>query len=195
MGRIVEMGQTVIVQLLDEAERDPASAPLVLSQVYCELRTLARSYLRAERPEHTLQATALVHEAYLRLLGKGDIQWNSPMHFFAAASEAMRRVLIDHARARGRLKRGGALQRSELPDVAITMPEDPDEFLKLDAAIERLSEIEPMIAHVVRLRYFVGLEIDEITKVIEVSTPTVKRRWQWARAWLYREMSRADAVP
>lgn len=191
---MVEMGQTLIVQLLDEAERDPTSAPIVLAQVYSELRTLARSYLRAERPDHTLQATALVHEAYLRLMGKGDIQWNSPMHFFAAASEAMRRVLIDHAKARGRLKRGGDRQRSELPDLAIVMPDDPGEFLKLDAAIERLSEIEPKIAQVVRLRYFVGLEIEEITKVIEVSAPTVKRRWQWARAWLYREMSRTDAV-
>lgn len=177
--------------LLDAAQRDPASAPNLLSKVYGHLRALAQSYLRAERPDHTLQATAIVHEAYLRLVGGGAVNWDSPSQFFAAAAEAMRRVLVDHARARGRLKRGGGRQRLELVDTPVSMPEDPDEFLALDAAIQRLAAIEPAMAEVVRLRFFVGLEIEETAQVLGVSAPTVKRRWQWARTWLYREAQRS----
>ncbi len=183
-------GGTSIIQLLDAAESNPASAPELLSQVYAQLRALAQSYLRAERPDHTLQATAVVHEAYVRLVGGGRVNWDSPAEFFAAAAEAMRRVLIDHARARGRLKRGGGRQRLALTDLAITAPDDPDEFLRLDESIHRLAENEPAMAEVVRLRFFVGLEIEETAQVLGVSAPTVKRRWQWARTWLYREMSR-----
>jgi RNA polymerase sigma factor (TIGR02999 family) len=185
---------TTIVELLDAAQRDPVSAPDLLCQVYAQLRALAQSYLRAECPDHTLQATAVVHEAYLRLVGSGEVDWNTPAHFFAAAAEAMRRVLIDHARARGRLKRGGGRQRLELMDVPVSMPQDPEEFLQLDAAIQRLAAVQPEMAHVVRLRFFVGLEIEEAAKVLGVSAPTVKRRWQWARTWLYRETRGTDPV-
>lgn len=179
--------ETTIVQLLDAAERDPLSAPDLLQQVYSQLRGLAGSYLRSERPDHTLQATAVVHEAYLRIVGSGPVNWDSPSQFFAAVAEAMRRVLIDHARARSRLKRGGGRQRMELVDIPVSMPDDPEQFLQLDAAIQRLAEMEPEIAKVVRLRFFVGLEIEETAKVLGTSAPTVKRRWQWARTWLYRE--------
>ncbi len=188
------MGTSSISQLLDLAQRDPLSAPNLLSQVYAQLRALAQSYLRAERPDHTLQATAVVHEAYLRLVGSGHIDWASPGQFFAAAAEAMRRVLIDHARARGRLKRGGGRQRLELTDVPVAMPEDPDEFLRLDAAIQRLAAAQPEMAQVVRLRFFVGLEIEDTAKVLGISAPTVKRRWQWARTWLYRETMGSDPI-
>ena len=179
--------ETTIVQMLDAAERDPQSAPELLQQVYSQLRGLADSYLRSERPDHTLQATAVVHEAYLRIVGSGPVNWDSPSQFFAAVAEAMRRVLIDHARARARVKRGGGRQRMQLVDTPVSIPDDPEQFLQLDAAILRLAEIEPDMARVVRLRFFVGLEIEETAKVLGVSAPTVKRRWQWARTWLYRE--------
>ena len=182
-----------LTELLDTVENDSSTAAEILPQVYGRLRALAQQYLRAERRDHTLQATAVVHEAYARLVGHGDVNWDSPVHFFAAASEAMRRVLVDHARGRGRLKRGGDRKRLELGDVAISATEAPDEFLLLDEAIQRLAERDAAMADVVRLRYFVGLEIAETAQVLGISAPTVKRRWQWARTWLYREMSRGGA--
>ncbi len=182
-------GETSIAQLLDAAQSNPASAPELLSQVYAQLRALAQSYLRAERREHTLQATAVVHEAYIRLVGSGHVKWDSPIQFFTAAAEAMRRVLIDHARARGRIKRGGGRKRVELMDIPASPLQDADSLLALDEAIQRLAAREPAMAEVVRLRFFVGLEIEETARVLGVSAPTVKRRWQWARTWLYREIS------
>lgn len=181
-----------IIQLLDAAERDHKSAPELLAQVYGQLRSLAHSYLRAERPQQTLQATAVVHEAYMRLVGVGNTQWDSPAQFFAAASAAMRSVLIDHARARGRLKRGGDLKRVVLDDPWVAMPEDPADFLRLDEAIQRLSETQPDLALVVQLRFFVGFNTADTAQALGVSVPTVKRRWQLARAWLFRELGRAS---
>ncbi|MBI1827193.1 MAG: sigma-70 family RNA polymerase sigma factor [Planctomycetes bacterium] len=183
--------QTSIVQLLDAAQSDPISAPELLGQVYSQLRALAQTYLRSERPNHTLQATAVVHEAYMRLVGSGNMSWETPAHFFAAVAETMRRVLIDYARARGRLKRGGKMQRMDIPDMPLFAPDDPEELMRLDSAIERLAAAEPEMAQVVRLRFFVGLDIDETAKALGVSAPTVKRRWQWVRTWLYREPIRS----
>ena len=182
----------LIVQLLDEAHRDPASAPELLAQVYVQLRALAHSYLRAERRDQTLQATAVVHEAYLRLVGSGHVDWNSAPQFYAAAAAAMRSVLIDHARAKGRLKRGGGLQRLALTDPSLQAPDDPGEFMRLDDAIERLARQEPDMAKVVQLRFFVGFSIEETARALGVSAPTVKRRWRLARAWLYRELERGS---
>ncbi len=184
--------RTSIVCLLDAAKNDPEAAPKLLSDAYAQLRALAQSYLRAERRDHTLQATALVHEAYLRLVGSEIINWESPGEFFAAAAETMRRVLIDHARAHGRLKRGGGRQRMELSDFPLVVPGDPDDFLRLDLAIDSLAKIEPDTAKVVRLRFFVGLDVEETARVLGVSARTVKRRWLWARTWLHREMSRSE---
>jgi RNA polymerase sigma factor (TIGR02999 family) len=181
---------TSIVKLLDAADENPASAPRLLAEAYAQLRALAQSYLRAERKDHTLQATALVHEAYLRLVGRSDAKWDTPAEFFMAAAETMRRVLIDHARSRSRLKRGGGWQRLDLAELPLAAPEDPDRFLCLDASIDRLAAVEPCIADIVRLRFFVGLGIDETARVLGISAPTVKRRWQWARAWLFHETSR-----
>jgi len=183
---------TSILLLLDAAQRDPTSAPELLAQVYSQLRALAQRYLRAEQPAQTLQATAVVHEAYMRLVGGKAIEWDSPAQFFAAA--AMRSVLIDHARARGRFKRGGDRKRVAFAEPSVRAPDDPDDFLKLDDAIQKLSLIDADMAQVVRLRFFVGFDIAETAKAMEVSTPTVKRRWQLARAWLFRELDRKGAL-
>jgi RNA polymerase sigma factor (TIGR02999 family) len=185
---------TSIIQLLDEARRDPVSAPELLAQVYAQLRALAQSYLRAERRDQTLQATAVVHEAYMRLVGSGNVDWDSPAQFFSAAATAMRSVLIDHARARSRLKRGGDRKRMPLTDPSVQAPEDPYDFFRLDNAIQRLAMIEPDMAQVVQLRFFVGFDIAETAKAIGVSAPTVKRRWQLARAWLFRELGHESSA-
>ncbi len=190
--RMAATDTTSIVQLLDEAQRHPASAPELLEQVYAQLRGLAQSYLRAERPDQTLQATAVVHEAYMRLVGRGEVNWDSPAHFFSAAGAAMRSVLIDHARARNRLKRGGDRRRVPLTDTPVRLPEDPDDFLRLDEAIQRLSAVQPDMAQVVQLRFFVGFDVEDTAKALGVSAPTVKRRWQLARAWLYRELGQGS---
>ena len=160
----------------------------LLPLVYGELRALARVHLRHERPDHTLQPTALVHEAYLRLLGGQDPPWNDRAHFFHAAAEAMRRILIEHARKRGRIKRGGDRVRVRISGVHLGTEQDPDEILALDEAIRRLEEQDPRIADLVRLRFFAGLSVEETAKVLEVSARTVKREWSFARAWLYNAL-------
>ena len=160
----------------------------LLPLVYGELRALARVHLRHERPDHTLQPTALVHEAYLRLLGGQDPPWNDRAHFFRAAAEAMRRILIEHARKRGRIKRGGDRVRVRISGVHLGIEQDPDELLALDEAIRRLEEQDPRIADLVRLRFFAGLSVEETAKVLEVSARTVKREWSFARAWLYNAL-------
>ena len=179
--------QSSIQLMLDEAERNPSNAPQLLSQVYGQLRALAQSYLHAQQ---TLQATAIVHEAYVRLVGSGAVNWDSPAQFFAAAAAAMRSVLIDHARARQRLKRGGGYRRVELTDAAACAPEDPEEFFRIDEAIQKLVAAEPDLAQIVQLRFFAGFDIADTAKALDVSAPTVKRRWQLARAWLHRELKR-----
>lgn len=166
----------------------------LLLAVYDHLRALAHNQLAAERPGHTLSATALVHEAYLRLIGPRQIPWQAEAHFCAAAAEAMRRILIDHARARCAARRGGpdarraALRLSELPDPASS--EDCAGFLILDEAISRLEGVDAEAASVVRLRYFAGLSIEETARALAVSEPTVKRAWAFARAWLKEAIER-----
>jgi RNA polymerase sigma factor (TIGR02999 family) len=153
--------------------------------VYTELRAAARAQLRFERADHTLQATALVHEAYLRLLGGAYPSWNDRRHFFRAAAEAMRRILVEHARRRGRVKRGGNPVRISLSDVDSAAQHDPAEILALDAAIRRLEEHDPTAVDVVRLRFFAGLSVEETARTLDLSERTVKREWAFARAWLY----------
>jgi RNA polymerase sigma factor (TIGR02999 family) len=128
----------------------------------------------------------------MRLVGVGEIQWDSPAQFFAAAAAAMRSVLIDHARARGRVKRGGDLKRVALDDPLFTEPGDPADFLRLDEAIQRLSAVKPDLADVVRLRFFVGFNTADTAQALGISAPTVKRRWQLARVWLFREIGQVD---
>lgn len=180
-----------ITQILNAIEQgDPAAASQLLPLVYEELRRLAARKMSQEVPGQTLQPTALVHEAFLRLLGaKEGEYWDSRGHFFAAAAESMRRILIDNARRRKSNKRGGQMARRELKEEdAVLDAEDADTLLALDEALTRLAEVDAELARLVELRYFTGLTIEETAKLLEVSPRTVKRNWTYARAWLRREM-------
>ena len=161
----------------------------LLEQVYDQLRGIARARLAQERPGHSLQATELVHEAFLKLRGHSALGDADRGRFFAAAAEAMRRILIDHARTRGRLKRGGGARRV-LSDVAdLAREEDAEEILALDEAICRLEQREPQAAQVLKLRFFAGMSVGETAAATGLSERTVKREWQFARAWLFRALA------
>lgn len=157
--------------------------------VYEQLLSLARQRMRIEAPGHTLQATALVHEAYLRLLGAGPTNWDSRAHFFNAAALAMRRILIEHARGRDRVKRGGGRRRMPIDAVDLAVSTDLDDVLALDAAITRLSERDPQAGSIVQLRFFGGLSVEETAATLGISERTVKRDWAFARAWLFQQLS------
>jgi len=161
--------------------------------VYDELRSLARSHLHHERPDHSLQATALVHEVYLRLLGNDAPSWNDRQHFFRAAAEAMRRILIVHARKRTRVKRGGKRVRVEISGIDLADEQDLDQVLALDEAFRRLEEQDPRAADVVRLRFYAGLSVVETAEAMDLSERTVKREWAFARAWLYEALRDTSA--
>ena len=176
-------------------EGDPRAAEQLLPAVYDELRRLAASKLARERPQ-TLQATDLVHEAYLRVAGRaGDgtgEHWDSRGHFFAAAAEAMRRLLIERARKRGRLRHGGGKRRVELRDEDLAIDAPPVELLALDDALDRLAEEDAVKAELVKLRYFAGLTIEEAASMLAISRATADRYWEYARAWLFHELSKGD---
>src|SRR6478672_6096871 len=168
---------------------DPHAAEQLLPLVYQELRKLATQKLAQEKPGQTLQATALVHEAYLRLVDTDKAQhWNSRGHFFAAAAEAMRRILVEGARKRNRLKRGGDRQRLDLDALQLSVPEAADELLALDEALAELAQKHPDKAELVKLRYFAGLTVAEAAQALGISTSTADRHWTYARAWLYRRI-------
>lgn len=175
-----------VTQLLGAAAAgDPAAAADLLPLVYDELRRLAGRQMAAEKPGQTLQPTALVHEAYLRLVGPADgVRWESRGHFFASAAEAMRRILVDAARRKRTEKHGGRHQRVELPDLAVPPEADGDELLALDAALTRFAAEDPVAARVVELRYFAGLSIEAAAAVLGLSRATAYRHWSYARAWL-----------
>jgi RNA polymerase sigma factor (TIGR02999 family) len=183
-------GAAEITRLLNEAGGDRSAAAALLPLVYEQLRRLARRKMRSERPDQTLGATALVHEAYLRLVDRSEAQqWDGRWHFFAAAAEAMRRILVEHARGRSRLKRGGGVARVSLDDVHnLTIDQPPDELLALDEALSELAQKHPDKARLVSLRYFAGLTIDEAAEALKISPATADRHWAYARAWLYRRM-------
>jgi|SRR5579884_1416381 len=159
--------------------------------VYEQLRNLARRRMDDEKAGHTLQATALVHEVYLRLAGGGQAIWSDKTQFFFAAAEAMRRILIDHARARGQLKRGGGKRRLPINVLDLACEEQIPQILALDEAILRLEQMSPTVAAVVRLRFYAGLSIDETAEALGISPRTVKREWTYARARLARELGDA----
>lgn len=164
----------------------------LLPLVYSELRARAGSYLRRERSGHTLQPTALVHEAYLRLMGQENARWNDRAHFFAIAAQAMRRILVDHARKHTAPKRGGGAERISIEDAPQLSAAPAVDVLGLDEALERLAELDPRQAKVVELRFFGGLTIEESAAVLDVSVRTVAREWKMAKAWL-REAMEQDA--
>ncbi len=158
--------------------------------VYDELRRLAQSYLRNERPGHTLQGTALVHEAYLRLIDQKQVQWQNRTHFFALAAQMIRRILVDHARAHKAGKRGAGAPKLSLDEVMGVAGTRDLDLVALDDALAELAKIDPDQCRIVELRFFGGLSIEETADVVGVSTATVNREWSAARAWLFREMSR-----
>jgi RNA polymerase sigma factor (TIGR02999 family) len=171
--------------LLDAAAAgDRKAAAELLPLVYEELRALAAACMAAETPGQTLQATALLHEAYLRLIGSEDTRWESRNHFFAAAAQAMRRILVESARSRRRLKRGGRRVRVELLDMANSLAEDPDLLLSLDELLSRLAEEDDAAARLAHLHLFGGLSVEEAGKVLGLSRPVAYRNWKYARAWL-----------
>jgi len=183
-----EPSKSTVDVLLDDRRGASERVAALLPEVYADLRAAAQAALRGERADHTLNATSLVHEAYLRLVGPREIPWQNRAHFFAAAAEAMRRILIDHARAKAADRRGGgsarraAIELTQLPDP--NSPEESAGFLILDEAILRLETVDKEAAAVVRLRYFSGLSVEETALALDASTATVKRDWAFARAWL-----------
>jgi RNA polymerase sigma factor (TIGR02999 family) len=185
-----------VTRILSAIEQgDPHSAAQLLPLVYDELRQLAAQKLAQEKPGQTLEATALVHEAYLRLVGDDEEQhWNSRGHFFAAAAEAMRRILVETARRKQRLKHGGDRQRVEIEMASLPTRMSDDELLALDQALEQLNEHEPVKAQLVTLRYFGSLTIEQASEVLNISRVTAHRYWTYARAWLHRQMT-GDAEP
>ncbi len=181
---------TCILNDLQAGRREAADQLLPL--VYDHLRAIAQQRMNDERAGHTLQATALVHEAYLRLVDDQAVAWTCRAHFYAAAVEAMRRILIEHARRRGAVKRGGNWRRAALNVASLALDENLDNFLALDDAILRLEEQDGAAAQVVRLRFFAGLSIDDTARVLDVSPRTVKREWTYARTWLLQYLEHQD---
>jgi len=205
-----------VTRLLSAIDRgEPQAAEELLPLVYTELRKLAAAKMAQEKPGHTLEATALVHEAYLRLVGNGardlglgadespseslprapnpehrtPVPWDSRGHFFAAAAEAMRRILVDSARRKSRLKRGGNLEQQPIDDEAIAAPEIDLDLLELDAALDKLAAQDPRKAELVKLRYFAGLTQQQAARALGIGISTADRDWAYARAWLFREIS------
>lgn len=160
----------------------------LLPLVYSELRRLAESFLSQERSDHTLQATALVNEAYVKLVDQRAARWEDRAHFFAVAAQAMRRILVDHARTRGRVKRGSGQKKVSLDSHAELAPEPQADLVALDDALNRLAAVSPDSIRVVEMRYFGGMTIDETAAALGVSASSVEREWRYARAWLYREL-------
>jgi RNA polymerase sigma factor (TIGR02999 family) len=180
-----------VTELLAGAQRgDSAATEELFPIVYEELRRLAAGLIRDEGRAHTLQATALVHEAYMRLVGPEQTPWENRAHFFGAAAQAIRRILIDHARSKLRIKRGSGAKPIPLEDSLALSMEAPESLIDLDRALARLAEISPHKAKVVELRFFAGLTVEQTALAMQVSPSTVARDWQFARVWLHRELER-----
>jgi RNA polymerase sigma factor (TIGR02999 family) len=179
-----------ITQLLFRwREGDRQALDDLLPLVYNELHRLAGYYMRGERPSHTLQTSALVNEAYLRLAGTEDIRWQNRAHFFAIAAQVMRRILVDHARRRDKQKRGGAVQKVDFDEAMLVSEERAAEVVALDDALKSLAAIDPRKSQLVELRFFGGMSIDETAEVLQVSPGTIMRDWTLAKAWLLREIT------
>ena len=182
--------QNVTQLLVKWSKGDPNALDALIPLVYTELRRLARHYLQQEKQGHTLSSTALVHEAYLRLVNQREVTWQNRAHFFGVASQMMRRILVDHARKRAAAKRGGDAFTLALDDASLAADNRQVDLVALDDALVGLSKLDERQSRLVELRFFGGLSIEETSEVLGVSTPTVKRDWASARAWLFRELSR-----
>jgi RNA polymerase sigma factor (TIGR02999 family) len=181
-----------VTRILDRVEQgDPKAAQELLPLIYEELRKLAAARMAALPPGQTLQATALVHEAYVRLLGSGPQEWNGRGHFFSAAAEAMRRILVDRARMKASQKRGGGFQRIDLDDVDIALESNSELLLAVDEALARYAEKDPTGAELIKLRFFAGVPNHEAAAMLGVPERTAKRTWAFARAWLFHEIQQS----
>jgi RNA polymerase sigma-70 factor, ECF subfamily len=179
-----------ITQLLAEwSDGNQSALDELYPLVYQELRRLARRYMSRERKGHTLQTTALINEAYVRLVDQRNVHWANRSHFFAISAQIMRRILIDHARRHAYAKRGGGAQQVSLEEAATVLPDQPEDLIRLDEALKSLAEMDPRRSQVVELRYFGGLNNEEIAGVLNVSENTVTRDWNMARAWLYQQLA------
>jgi RNA polymerase sigma factor (TIGR02999 family) len=186
--------QHEITQLLAEwSDGNQSALDELYPLVYEELHKLARRYMSRERKGHTLQTTALINEAYVRLVDQRNVHWANRSHFFAISAQIMRRILIDHARRHAYAKRGGGAQQVSLEEVAVVAREQSSEILRLDEALKILAKMDPRRCHVVELRYFGGLSNEEIAGVLKVSENTVTRDWNLARAWLYQQLTGSSA--
>jgi RNA polymerase sigma-70 factor, ECF subfamily len=186
------LGQHEVTQLLaDWSQGDRAALDKLTPLVYDELHRLAHHYMEGQRSDHTLQTTALVSEAYLRLADQKRPNFTNRSHFFAVAAKAMRQILVNHAKAAQRQKRGGGAAKLELDEAALVLPEQPRAILDLNDALEKLAILDSRKAQVIELRYFGGLKQDEIAEVLKISTITVRRDWVFAKAWLYNELRHA----
>jgi RNA polymerase sigma-70 factor, ECF subfamily len=178
----------VTVLLAQLAEGNQKAASKLIPLVYSEMRRLAGAYMRRERGDHTLQPTALVNEAYLKLVEQRSVDWQSRAHFFGIAAQVMRRILVDHARGHLRDKRGGGQKPVPIDEALVFAPEQSEEFLKLDEALERLTKLDPRQGKIVELRFFGGLTVEQTAELLEISPKTVKRDWSMAKAWLHGEL-------
>jgi RNA polymerase sigma-70 factor (ECF subfamily) len=191
----MEDGGGQVTQLLKAMRAgDPQAAQDLLPLVYAELHRLAKSYMRRERPDHTLQATALINEAYLRLAGE-EIDWKNRAHFIGLSAQVMRRVLVDHARAHNAEQRGGGLQRVEMQEELAVSPEKLDQVQQIDHLLKKLETVNPRQARVVELRYFGGLTFEEIAGLLELTSRTVKTDWALARIWLADQLQPGAKPP
>jgi RNA polymerase sigma factor (TIGR02999 family) len=184
-------GERITQLLLEISGGSRAAADELTPLVYRELKRIAGGQLRAERPGHTLQATALVHEAYLKLVGQQDVSWQNRAHFLGVAAQVMRRILLDYARARRRVKRGGDVHKTSLDEALVVAEDRTSGLLQIDEALTRLEQLDARQARVVEMRFFGGLSVEETAAAMGISAPTVKREWAMARAWLQRELSLA----
>ena len=175
--------------LIDWSNGDKAALDKLMPLIHDELRRLAHQYMSRERGDHTLQTTALVNEAYLRLVNRKDAQWQNRTHFFAIAATLMRNILVDHARSHAYAKRGGGAHKTELDEAMVASQQRAAEVIALDDVLKRLAELDPQQSRVVELRFFGGLTIEETAEVLELSPATIKREWSTAKAWLYHELA------
>ena len=173
------------------SEGDDSAVEKLMPLVYSEFKQLARGYMSRERSDHTLQATSLVNEAYLKLVDQKNVNWQNRSHFFAVGAQAMRRILVDHARTKSRNKRGGGVANLELEEELVKAPERPEEVLFLDEALEKLAAFDERQAKIVEMRFFGGMNVQEVADSLGVSKRTVEGDWSMAKAWLRRELSEA----
>jgi RNA polymerase sigma-70 factor, ECF subfamily len=188
MFETMDSTQQITGLLIKWNNGSPEALDQLMPMVERELRRIAGNYMRREHPAHTLQTTALVNEAFLKLVDQREVNWQNRAHFFALASRLMRRVLLDHARAQGRAKRGGEALHVDLEDAAIIAPQKSAELIALDEALERLAQFDPQKSKIVEMRFFGGLTIDEVAEVLGIAPVTVMLHWRLAKAWLGREI-------